>query len=376
MPTEKRDYYKVLGVNRNAVPDDIKRAYRKLAMRFHPDRNQDDPDTETKFKEASEAYEVLSDPRKRQRYDQFGHSGVHGAGVHDFSHMAVDDIFSMFGDLFGGAFGGNRRRSRGADLQTRVEITLNEVAAGTKRTITFARNESCETCSGSGSAPGSRKQSCPTCGGYGQVEQTGGLGAIFGRVITTCPSCGGQGAVIVTPCRHCRGAGRQLKERVVDLEIPAGIFDGQAVRLRGEGEMGQDGRARGDLHCYVSVKPHPFLEREDHNLICRMPITFTQAALGATIEAPTLEGKATVRIPRGTKSGQIFRLAGLGLPDLRTGRRGDEFVQANVEIPRKLTKPQEALLREYAKTEGRTIAPESKRFFDRLVKYFAGEDIR
>ena len=373
MTTQKRDYYDVLGVGSNAGPDDIKRAYRKLAMTYHPDRNQGDADAATRFKEASEAYEVLSDPAKRQRYDQFGHAGISGSGLHDFTHMDVEDIFSMFG--FGDLFGGGRRRGRGADLQTTVEITLNEVATAAKRTITFQRSDLCETCGGSGAAPGTTMRTCPTCGGYGQVEQTGGLGALFGRVITTCPSCRGRGQNVVTPCSACRGSGRTARERMVEVSIPPGIFDGQAVRVRGEGELGQDGRARGDLHCYVTVKSHPFLERDGNNLICRMPITFTQAALGATIEAPTLDGKADVRIPRGTKSGQLFRLAGRGLPDLRSGRCGHLFVQTNVEIPSKLTRKQEELLREYAKTEGSTIAPESRRFLDRLIKYFAGEDI-
>lgn len=376
MAKEKRDYYDVLGVARDTGPEDIKRAYRRLAMKYHPDRNREDPAAEPRFKEASEAYEVLSDPGKRQRYDQFGHSGVNGSGLHDFTNMAVDDIFSMFGDLFGGEiFGGGRRRRRGIDLQTRVEIALGEAATGTKRTITFQRGDICDVCSGSGASPGSKKQSCPTCGGYGQVEQAGGLGALFGRVITACPSCHGNGAVIVTPCRECRGAGRRSKERVVELSIPAGILDGQAIRVRGEGELSEDGRMRGDLHCYVSVKSHPFLERDGNNLVCRMPITFTQAALGATIEAPTLKGKADVRIPRGTQSGQVFRLTGQGLPDLRTGRTGDQFVQVSVEVPKKLSKQQVELLREYSKTEGKTIAPESKRFFERLIKYFAGEDL-
>jgi len=373
MSAEKRDYYEVLGVSRSADADEIKRAYRKRAMKHHPDRNRDDPDAESKFKESSEAYEVLSDSQKRQRYDQFGHAGVNGAGMHDFSHMAVDDIFSLFGDLFGG--GGRRARVRGADLQTQVAVTLNEVATGAQRTIDFQRNDVCDTCHGSGSAPGAKKQNCPTCGGYGQVEQAGGLGAIFGRVITTCPSCHGRGSVIVTPCRTCRGSGRCSKKRSVTLNVPAGIHDGQAVRVRGEGEPGRDERSRGDLHCYVTVKPHPFLERDGNNLVCRMPITFTQAALGAAIEVPTLQGKAEVKIPRGTQSGQVFRLSGQGLPDIRTGRTGDEFVQVNVEIPKKLTKHQSELLREYAATEGKSIAPESKRFFERLIKYFAGEDI-
>jgi molecular chaperone DnaJ len=373
MATQKRDYYEVLGVATSAGPDEIKRAFRKLAMKYHPDRNQGDAAAEIRFKEASEAYEVLSDSAKRQRYDQFGHAGVTGAGVHDFSHMNVEDIFSMFG--FGDLFGGGRRRARGADLQTTVEISLNEVATGAKRAITFQRSDLCDTCGGSGAAPGTKTRTCSTCGGYGQVEQASGLGALFGRVITTCPSCRGRGQTIVTPCSTCRGSGRTARERTVEINIPPGILDGQAVRIRGEGELGEDGRMRGDLHCYVTVKPHPFLEREGKNLLCRMPITFTQAALGATIEAPTLNGKADVKIPRGTNSGRVFRLAGQGLPDLRSGRRGDLFVQTNVEIPTKLSKKQEELLREYAKTEGSTIAPESKRFFDRLIKYFAGEDI-
>lgn len=366
----KRDYYEVLGIGREASVDEIKRSYRRLAMEFHPDRNQGDADTEKRFKEASEAYEVLSDGEKRQRYDRFGHSGVNGTGVHDFSGMGVEDIFSMFGfgDLFGG--GGGRRRNRGADLQLRIEISLNDVAAGTKRSVTFQRHDSCEACGGSGAAPGSRPQNCPTCGGYGQVEQAGGLGAIFGRVITTCPSCRGQGTMVTTPCKSCRGAGLQTKERTVEIAIPAGIHDGQAVRVRGEGEPGERGAARGDLHCYVTVKAHPFLERDGDTLVCRIPITFTQAALGATLEVPTLKGKADLKIPAGTQSGQVFRLTGQGLPNLRSGHVGHELVMVQVEIPTKLSREQQKLLRAYAETEGATIAPESKRFFDRLLKYF------
>lgn len=373
--SQKRDYYDVLGVDRNASPDDVKRAYRKMAMRYHPDRNPDNPGAETKFKEAAEAYDILADPAKRQRYEQFGHAGVEGAGSHDFSHMRVDDIFSMFGDLLGGALGGGRRRSRGADLQATVEISLEDVANGTEQSLTFERMDFCDDCGGSGAAPGSRKQSCPTCGGYGQVEQTGGLGALFGRVITNCPSCRGRGAVVVTPCKRCKGTGRQRKERVVNLNIPAGIHDGQVVRLRGEGEPGEDGSSRGDLHCYVSVRAHPFLERHGNDLVCRVPIPFTQAALGANIEVPTLNGKANVKIPRGTQSGQVFRLSGQGLPEMRTRRRGDELVQVTVEIPRKLNREQESLLRQFSESGSKTVAPESKRFFDRFVRYLAGDDI-
>lgn len=367
----KQDYYEVLGVSRDAAPEQIKKAYRRLAHKHHPDRNPGDPDAETRFKEAAEAYEVLSDPAMRQRYDQFGHAGLGGAGVRDFSNMGVNDIFSMFTDIFGGAFGGGVRRQRGADLQTEVELTLADVLTGVERPIHFTRLDFCDTCGGTGAAPGSQRRPCQTCGGYGQVERAGGL--LIGRVISTCPTCRGRGSVIVRPCDTCRGSGRTKKERVVTAQIPAGIHDGQAVRIRGEGEPGEGGTERGDLHCYVRVAEHPFLERHNSDLVCRMPIAFTQAALGAKVEVPTLTGKADLTIPRGTQHGKLFRLAGLGLPDLRTRRRGDEIVQALVEIPKKLDKHQEKLLRDFAATEDQSVLPQSKRFFDKLVDYLSGE---
>jgi len=369
----KRDYYEVLGVPRDALPEQIKKAYRRHAHKYHPDRNADDPGAEGKFKEAAEAYEVLSEPTKRQRYDQFGHAGLSGVGVHDFSHMGVDDIFSMFNDIFGGGLGGGRRGRRGgADLQTEVTLTLAEVANGAERAIDFTREDFCETCGGTGAAPGSQRRTCGTCGGYGQVEQTGGLSGLFGRVITTCPTCRGRGSSVVSPCTSCRGSGRTMKDRVVSVQIPAGIHDGQAVRVRGEGEPGEDGAQRGDLHCYVRISPHPFFERHNNDLICRMPISFTQASLGAKVEVPTLTGKGELKIPAGTQHGQLFRLNGIGLPDLRSGRRGDELVQVMVEIPKRLNKAQEALLREFAKTEDRSVLPESKGFFDKLMEYLGG----
>jgi len=369
--TAKRDYYEVLGVEKDATPEQIKKAYRRCAHKFHPDRNATDPGAEAKFKEAAEAYEVLSDPAKRRRYDQFGHAGLSGVGIHDYSHMGVEDIFSMFDDIFGG-FGGRRRGSAGADLQTEVSVTLAEVASGTERPLQFTRRDLCEACGGSGAAAGSRRQTCSTCGGYGQVEQTGGLAGFFGRVITTCPTCRGRGSSVVTPCNGCRGTGRVMKERLITIRIPAGIHDGQAVRVRGEGEPGEDGMTRGDLHCYVRVAKHPFFERQNNDLVCRMPISFTQAALGAKFEVPTLAGKGELKIPGGTQHGHVFRLAGQGLPDLRNGRRGDELVQILVEIPRRLNKDQEALLRDFARTEDKTVLPESKGFFDRLVEYLGG----
>ena len=368
----RRDYYEVLGVSREAGPEDIKKAYRRHAHKYHPDRNPDDPESEVKFKEAAEAYEVLSEPSKRQRYDRFGHEGLSSVGVHDYAHMDVTDIFSMFGDIFGMGFGGGRR-NRGADLQTEVEMTLAEVASGTERLIEYQSNEICDTCGGNGLAPGRQRENCPTCGGYGKVEQTTGLGSIFGRVITTCPACHGRGSIVTDPCRTCRGSGRTLKARKVTAPIPAGIHDGQAIRIRGEGEPGPDAVHRGDLHCYVRVTPHPFLERHDNDLLCRMPISFTQAALGAVVEVPTLTGKAELKIPGGTQHGQLFRLRGLGLPGLRTGRKGDELVQVMVEIPKKLNKKQESLLREFSESEDKVVLPESRTFFEKVMDYLQCE---
>lgn len=369
---EKRDYYEVLGVSREAGVDEIKKAYRQAALKYHPDRNQNDPEAETRFKEAAEAYEVLSDPQRRQRYDRHGHEGVRGAGVHDFSGMNVQDIFSMFDDIFGGGVFGGRRGRGGVDLEMAVELTLEQVAAGVEKTIEFERQDFCDACSGSGSEPGSKRRNCPTCGGYGQVEQSTGLGAFFGRVVTACPSCKGKGTLIVSPCKRCRGTGRQPKHRVLSVKIPAGISDGQGIRVGGEGEPSDNGSSRGDLHVYVRVKPHPFLERNGQDLVCRVPISFSQAALGAKVEVPSLAGRVEITIPAGTQHGQMFRLAGRGLPSLRSRNCGDEIVQVWIEVPRKLSGRQAELLREYAKTEDVNVMPESKGFFEKLAEFFSG----
>jgi molecular chaperone DnaJ len=257
-------------------------------------------------------------------------------------------------------------------LQTEVEVTLAEVVSGAERNLHFARNDFCETCGGSGAAPGSKKQNCPTCGGYGQVEQAAGYGFLFSRVVTACPNCRGRGTVVSTPCKECRGTGRHPKERVLNVKVPPGIHDGQSIRIRGEGEPGGDGTGRGDLHVYVHVAAHPFLERHGNDLVCRLPIAFTQAALGATVEVPTLSGRTELSIPRGTQHGTVLRLPGLGLPDLRSARRGDELVQVMIEVPRRLDKEQERLLREFAATAEHSVSPESKRFLERLKEYFAG----
>ncbi len=366
---QKRDYYEVLGVARESAPDEIKRAYRQAAMKYHPDRAGDIPDADEKFKEAAEAYEVLSDPEKRGRYDRFGHAGLSGVAGHDFSRMRPDDIFSIFGDLFG-AFGGHRS-GRGVDLQTEVVLNLADVAKDTEHSIDFTRNDYCDRCAGKGGEPGTKATSCVTCGGYGQVERTSGMSFFSTRIVTDCPDCRGVGTKFSKPCKQCRGAGRAPKRRVVTVKIPAGVHDGQGVRLRGEGEPGDDGRNRGDLHCYVRIKPHPFLQRHDSDLLCQIPIAFTQAALGAKVEVPTLTGKVEVSIPAGVQSGELIRLAKLGLPDMRTGRVGDLVVRVLIEIPRRLTEKQEQLLREFAKTEDKIVLPESRGFFEKLKEFMS-----
>jgi molecular chaperone DnaJ len=372
----KRDYYEVLGVDRNASADDIKRAYRRLAIKYHPDKNPGDKSAEAKFKECAEAYEVLSDPDKRRQYDQFGHEGLRGAGVHDYSHMHVDDIFSMFGfeDLFGDLFGTRTRRGagrrggavRGYDLETAVELSLEEIAKGTEKTIEFTRQDDCPECHGTGAAAGKKPVTCPTCGGTGQVVQGGG----FFQMISTCGRCKGSGQVITDPCRNCRGTGRVGHKRELTIKIPAGVHEGQGIRAPGEGEPGRGGGPRGDLYCYVRVKPHPFLQRDGSDLVAAVPISFTQAALGATIEVPSLNGAKQLKVPPGTQHGDLFRIRGQGLPDLRTGRTGDQIIQVLVEMPRRLNTKQEQLLREFAATENKDVMPQSVGFFEKLKKYF------
>jgi molecular chaperone DnaJ len=371
---QKRDFYEVLGVSREASPDDIKRAYRKAALQYHPDRSTE-PDAEAKFKEASEAYEVLSDAERRGLYDRYGHAGLSGTAGHDFSRMRPDDIFSVFGDifgdLFGGAFGGGRYASRGVDLQTEVVLTLADVARETERSIQFTRSDVCDDCGGKGAEPGSDVRTCRTCGGYGQVERSTGMGLFSMRTVTVCPDCRGRGSKFSRACKACKGGGRAMKRRVVTVKIPRGIHDGQAIRLRGEGEPGDDGGMRGDLHCYVRIQPHPFLQRHGNDLLCEVPISFTQAALGAKIEVPTLTGKAEIAIPGGTQHGDLLKLAGIGLPDMRTHRRGDQVVRVLVEIPRRLDVRQEELLREFAKTEDTGVLPQSRGFLDKFREFLA-----
>ncbi len=375
MPTT-RDYYEVLGVPNEASDDDIKRAYRRLAMKYHPDRNPGDSDAEGKFKESAEAYEVLSNRERRATYDKYGHAGLRGTPGHDFGSMNAEDIFSMFEDIFGGGIGGRSRRRRrggvprGYDLETEVEITLDEVLSGASRDVEFKRLDVCQTCGGDGAKPGTEPVKCITCGGIGQVEQVG-FGGMF-RMRTTCPSCGGRGSVIAEKCPGCRGSGRVSIKRKLSVKIPAGIHDRQAVRVTGEGEppppeLSQRGEGiRGDLHVVVRVADHKQFEREGDDLLIAIPMAFTQAALGAQIELPTLQGATTLNIPAGTQHGALFRVHKEGLPNLRNGERGDLVVIVQLVVPRKLTDAQKQLLQEYAHSEDLDLGGDSSSLWDKI----------
>ncbi|MEQ8770611.1 MAG: molecular chaperone DnaJ [Phycisphaerales bacterium] len=384
-----RDYYEVLGVDKSASADEIKRAYRRLAMKYHPDRNPDDAEAEAKFKECAEAYEVLSDDSKKKIYDQYGHEGLRGRGAaaHDFSRMNVDDIFSMFNDIFGGGGGGGfggmggrgqarQRVARGYDLETEVELELKDVLGGCSRDVEITRLDVCQTCTGTGAKPGTEPEVCSTCEGRGKVQQAG-LGGMF-RMVTACPACRGRGKVIKDKCPTCHGKGRSPKKRTLTVKIPAGIQDGQAVRVGGEGEpprpdISPSGEGiRGDLHVVARIKDHPMFEREGDHLLLEMPISFTQASLGATVDVPTLEAQRQLDIPRGTQYGAIFRVEGAGLPNLRSGRRGDLVVIVKIETPKKLSAKQEELLRAFAETEDKHVNPESHGFWKKMTDFLGG----
>jgi len=369
----KRDYYKILNADRGADSEEIKRAFRKMAMKYHPDRNQDNKEAEEKFKEASEAYEVLSDPEKRQRYDRHGHEGLRGTSGHDFSRMDFGDIFSMFG--FDDVFGGGRRRgggsgaTRGASLETVIDLTLEEVATGIDRDIHFTRSDLCPDCKGRGGKPGTEPVVCVACGGGGRVEQAG-FGGMF-RMVTECPHCHGAGKTFAENCPHCVGSGRAPKKCVIAVKIPAGIHDGQAVRIPGEGEPGSNGGPRGDLHVVVRVRTHNVFERQEDDLILRMPVSFTQASLGAKLEVPTLGGVVEITLPPASQHGDTFRVRGEGIPNLRNGHKGDIVVLMLIEIPKKLTEKQEELLREFAETEDHEVLPHMRNFWEKIKDYIS-----
>ena len=371
----KRDYYDVLGVAKDASDAEIKKAYRKLALANHPDRNAGDDEATQRFKEAAEAFDVLGDSEKRARYDRFGHAGVGGAGGQGGGFGDINDIFDAFGDLFGGFGGGGgsrrgRRGRRGSHLKTTVRISLLEAANGCQRELTVQRHETCESCSGSGAKPGSSPLSCDYCAGHGQVVQSQG----FFRVQTTCPACKGEGKVIRDKCSGCRGSGRVPKPAELEVSVPAGVDTGMQMCLRGQGEAGANGGPAGDLYVEIEVEDHPLFERHDNNLVCRVPVSYTQAALGTEIEIPLLNGRQNLVVPAGTQPNELFRLRGKGMPDAQGGRTGDLVVEVQVQVPKKLRPREEELLRELAEVEDANVSPQQKSFFEKVKDYFSAEE--
>jgi molecular chaperone DnaJ len=373
---DKHDYYEVLGVDRSASKEKIAEAYRKAALKHHPDRNPGDQEAVAKFKEAAEAFEVLSNDEKRATYDRYGHAGLAGAGAGPREYTDVNDIFSAFSDvfgdsLFGDLFGGGRRRGgrrvrKGADLRVDVELDLMEVAHGASKTVEFERHQKCSTCGGSGAKSGTRPEVCRYCGGHGQVMQQAGIFSLQ----TTCPACQGRGSTIREACPTCRGSGFIGQKVTRDVRIPAGVDDQTRLRLQGEGEPSPDGGPPGDVYCFITVKEHPLFQRDAQDLICRIPLSYAQAALGATIDVPTLDGPEPMEIPAGTQSGEIFRRRGRGLPIPRHRARGDLIVQVYIEVPKKLDAEHRRILRELAELESKQVTPERKSFFAQLKEYF------
>jgi molecular chaperone DnaJ len=372
MSATKRDYYEVLGVDRGISSKDLARAYRKLAIKYHPDSNPDNEEAVAKFKEAAEAYEVLSNDEKRAVYDQYGHAGLGQGGGHGFQD--VGDIFESFGDLFGGTifedfFGGGRSRSRvrrGADIRCDVTLELEEAARGVRKQVSLTRHEACGTCSGSGARPGSEPQVCGHCRGRGQVVQATGIL----RVQTTCPQCRGNGKVISSPCHDCDGSGAIPKEVLLDVTIPAGVDDGMRVRLAGEGQVSPDGGPPGDAYCFIQVRKHSMFHREGSDLVLQVPLSYSQVVLGTELEIPTLSGRRTLKVPSGTQSGEVFQIRGEGMPDPRSGVKGDMLVQTYIEIPKRVSGKQEDLLRQLAELDEEHVTPHRKSFFERVFDYF------
>ena len=378
----KRDYYEVLGVIKTASPDEIKKAYRKLALKYHPDRNKDDKAAEAKFKEASEAYHVLSDKGRRTNYDQFGHAAFEGAGARggfsnfDFSNIFSDifgsDPFDDFFEGFGGARGRGRRRSsdfRGEDLRYDLPISLEDAYNGKKQEIIFSSSDKCGTCNGSGSEPGSKPISCSTCGGQGQVRSSQG----FFTIQQTCPDCAGVGEQISSPCKECKGIGKKQSKKRISTNIPKGVDDGTRIRLSGKGEAGIKGGGNGDLYIFVSVKNHSIFKRAEENLFYEFPISLTDAALGTVVEVPTIDGsKAKVKVPAGTQNGRQFRLKGKGMPMMRNKNYGDLYIRAITEVPVSLTKEQKNLLEQFKKLEDSKTNPIMKDFFEKAKRFWKG----
>ena len=378
---EKRDYYEVLGVERNATDQDIKRAYRRLAKKYHPDVNPGDKEAEAKFKEASEAYAVLSDEEKRAKYDQFGHSAFEGAGGGDGGFGGFGgfgDMGDIFGDIFGDLFGGGSGRrtkngpTRGQDVQSSLDITFTEAAFGCKKNVELWVFDNCDQCNGTGAKAGTKPETCPNCHGSGQmrVQQQTMFGAMTS--VRTCSTCGGTGKIIKEKCTRCNGGGRIKVKKTFEVNIPAGIDTGQSIRMSGTGEPGAQGGPNGDLFITVTIRPHPFFSRQGYDVYCSVPISFAQAALGDELEIPTIDGKAQYTIEEGTQTGTRFRLRGKGIPYLRnSNQRGDQYVTVNVEVPKKLNDKQKELLRQFASAMGEDdVHGQKKSFFKKMKDAF------
>jgi len=379
MAEQKRDYYEVLGVSRGASEDEIKKAYKKMARKYHPDLNPGDKTAEEKFKEVNEAYEVLSDADKKARYDQYGHAGVDpnfgagGFGGGFDGSFDFGDLGDIFGSFFGGGFGGGRRTNpnapqRGESIRMSIAISFEEAAFGCEKAVTVERYETCDTCHGNGCAPGTSPEVCPDCHGTGtvQVRRQTPMGVF--ATSSPCPKCGGKGRIIHQPCKDCRGSGMVRKKKTIQASIPAGIDNGQTISIRGQGNAGKNGGPAGDLLITITVRPHELFRREGTSVLCEAPITFTQAVLGAELEIPTIDGKVKYTLPEGTQSGTTFRLKGKGIPSINGRGRGDQYVTVYIETPKNLNKEQKEALKKFAATMGESNYEEQKKFFKKFKK--------
>ena len=371
----KRDYYEVLSVSKNCSEAELKKAYRRAAQKHHPDRNQDNKDSEAKFKECKEAYEVLNDSQKRAAYDQFGHAGVDPSMRGGHGHAGAggfNDIFGdVFGDIFGGGRGGGQRVYRGSDLRYNLELSLEDAVAGTEVKIRIPTQVECDACDGSGAKKGTKTSTCTTCGGHGQVRMQQG----FFSVQQTCPHCQGSGTVITDPCNKCRGKGRVQERKTLSVKVPAGVDTGDRIRLAGEGEAGESGGPPGDLYVQVQVKEHPIFRREDSHLYCEVPISFVTAALGGEMEVPTLNGRVNLKVPPETQTGKLFRMRGKGVKPVRGGPVGDLLCKVTVETPVNLTRKQKDALREFSghvEEGGERHSPQASSWMDGVKKFFDG----
>ena len=382
---DKRDYYEVMGVPKNASDEEIKKAYRKLAKKYHPDLNPGDKEAEAKFKEVNEAYEVLSDKDKRARYDQFGFAGVdpnYGAGQGGFGGgfggFDMGDLGDIFGSFFGGGFGGSSRSrrnapQRGETLQQRIILSFEEAAFGCEKEISINRIESCEDCGGTGAEQGSSVETCSNCRGSGMVTQTQRTPLGMFQTQAACPNCRGTGKIIRKPCKKCSGTGKVRKSRTLKVKIPAGIDDGQSIQLRGQGNAGTNGGPNGDVIVTIAIRPHPIFNRDGNNVICDIPISFPQAALGDTLQVPTIDGKVEYTIPEGTQNGTVFRLKGKGIQNVNGRGRGDQYVRVTIEVPTRLTEHQKRLLRDFESSTTDENQAQRKSFWDKVKDAFKGE---